>query len=690
MLFDLTPLPAGPVALEQALEALTDDQLVALARNVRLVIDPSKRISPRQQMARALAVRTGLGRAEAWTASERALVAQLVLARGRLFCDELEHAQRLGEQGWIFSVRDEERTQLVMPLAFQLTLPWIERESPRSARVLLAQTSDANVNLLARHFQPRAIGLPRALALEPVLGALVDPGSVRGLMGELGPAETQVLRGVVSRGGEVDTEELLDIERQPLRLQTTTGATRARSGVSFELERRGLLLPLPPNRHCLPSEVLGVVAERQLQRLNARRSASLAALADRDEQPSRAQYSLDVAPLAVAISLVARHKRPARRSVGTPKSLIKSLAKQFGADVAAVELVAALCRKIGLWEPIDVVPSMSFGQLGRALFETWKDGAVWDEGRLVAEIQRAGKGTRQPSPGSVVRDVVIEALRAVATDAWVPYALLQQYVFGDVRLLGLDSQQTRFARRTSLEVVAVAEIFDRVLFQSLFALGALDVAEAEPDAEQPGPLVRLNRRGLSFVSDEPTEVVSRAHFVDDHTIAVGSADSLAALLALSDLVEVGDLTGGLNLLLSSHLVEAKLSAGADPHELEQRISAVCPPSSQLADILFHAGERLQPVQFVPCSGFVWLDDPRLLQEVRSKRALAALFVEPSPPGGLLVAADVPWDRLVRRCRAAGIDVRRDEQGTARASASARSASKRTPVVSPGRRISQSS
>jgi hypothetical protein len=80
--------------------------------------------------------------------------------------------------------------------------------------------------------------------------------------------------------------------------------------------------------------------------------------------------------------------------------------------------------------------------------------------------------------------------------------------------------------------------------------------------------------------------------------------------------------------------------------------------------LLSANERLRDVEFVACSGFVWIDDPRLIEQVRQQRGLAALFVEPSPPGGLLVVPGVPWERLVRRCRAAGLELQRrgDRQG----------------------------
>jgi hypothetical protein len=45
--------------------------------------------------------------------------------------------------------------------------------------------------------------------------------------------------------------------------------------------------------------------------------------------------------------------------------------------------------------------------------------------------------------------------------------------------------------------------------------------------------------------------------------------------------------------------------------------------------------------------------------LRTRRATQELFVDPSPPGGLLVAAGVDIDRLARRCRTIGVEILAD-------------------------------
>jgi hypothetical protein len=42
--------------------------------------------------------------------------------------------------------------------------------------------------------------------------------------------------------------------------------------------------------------------------------------------------------------------------------------------------------------------------------------------------------------------------------------------------------------------------------------------------------------------------------------------------------------------------------------------------------------------------------------LRTRRPTQELFVDPSPPGGLLVTAGTDLDRLARRCRTIGVEV----------------------------------
>ena len=56
------------------------------------------------------------------------------------------------------------------------------------------------------------------------------------------------------------------------------------------------------------------------------------------------------------------------------------------------------------------------------------------------------------------------------------------------------------------------------------------------------------------------------------------------------------------------------------------------------------------------AGFLWVEDPEVRELLRSRRQTADLFVDPSPPAGLLVQAGVELERLARRCRSLGVEL----------------------------------
>lgn len=99
-----------------------------------------------------------------------------------------------------------------------------------------------------------------------------------------------------------------------------------------------------------------------------------------------------------------------------------------------------------------------------------------------------------------------------------------------------------------------------------------------------------------------------------------------------------------------------LSAGFEADALRQRIEAVAPMPETLSRTLAAASVVLGRGSFVPACGFLWVDDPNVLELLRTRRSTAELFVDPSPPGGLLVSAQVDLERLTRRCRTVGVEI----------------------------------
>jgi hypothetical protein len=95
--------------------------------------------------------------------------------------------------------------------------------------------------------------------------------------------------------------------------------------------------------------------------------------------------------------------------------------------------------------------------------------------------------------------------------------------------------------------------------------------------------------------------------------------------------------------------------------LRQRIEAVAPLPDTLSRTLAQASLVVGRATFVSSAGFLWVEDGNVRELLRSRRATAELFVDPSPPAGLIVQQGVDLDRLSRRCRTVGVEILVDGQ-----------------------------
>jgi hypothetical protein len=99
-----------------------------------------------------------------------------------------------------------------------------------------------------------------------------------------------------------------------------------------------------------------------------------------------------------------------------------------------------------------------------------------------------------------------------------------------------------------------------------------------------------------------------------------------------------------------------LAEGIDAGLMRERLEALVPLNDELSGALDEAATIVGRATLAAASAFLWVDDPDVRDMLRLTAAVADMFVEPSPPGGLLVAAGVDAERLVRRCRALGVEV----------------------------------
>ncbi len=653
------------VRLVDVLKALPEAELNSLVSRLGVRIDPAKRLDPPQQIARALVALPDLRDPSRLPSPSVELLHRIAEARGRLVVASVPPAlQPLVERGIVFArLAKNGHVELLLPSAYVVQLRSWEGEDPRGVRALIAQAPFETMSAIAAHYLGRPATPPVALSLEAAWEVLGDPDRLEEEIGKLSSTERRVLEGVEQLGGEVDTEELLELEREPLRLRTASGASPSRRGVGFSLERRGLLIPVHPNRHVVPTEVGRIVGASRNAEREARRAQVRTFVTEGDHAPRRARFSLDPAPLAMALALAAREPgNEVRTGIGTPKSLVAKLATRFGRDPQHVALLVALSRAIGLWDPSTTslhgpTGALTLHDLSSQLFAAWHKGGAWDEGRAEPEILRLPIEQRDSSASGVVRELILGALRDLGESRWIPWKSLEGYLSTDHRMAGVERLLRRWAERAGVEPISAMEVARRVVLESLPALGILDLGEDDDRSEDPTTALRLTPRGRALVADrEPPSEETPSKFLDTHVLRVGKTAKVGAIFGLYGFVDISRVDDTLDLVVAPQTLARALSVGVEADTLKQRIEAVAPLPESLSRTLEQASVVVGRGTFAPSSGFLWVDDANVRELLRTRRATADLFVEPSPPGGLLVAPNVDVDKLARRCRTVGIEI----------------------------------
>ncbi len=229
------------IRLEDVLRQLPERELTSLIHRSRIRIDEAKRIDVPSQVARGLLMQPEVRDPSQLPGPTRELVYRIAEARGVLYVTELPPGLELLVARGICYVRRHEHDvlELLLPIAFMVQMRLWSGEDPRGVRALLSQLTADVAQSIASQYLGRSATPPLALALEPAWEVLTDPSELAVQIDQLAPLERKLLRAIEEVGGEVNTEELLELEREPLRLRGATGATPSRRGVGFALERRG-------------------------------------------------------------------------------------------------------------------------------------------------------------------------------------------------------------------------------------------------------------------------------------------------------------------------------------------------------------------------------------------------------------------------------------------------------------------
>ncbi len=664
-----------PLRLVDILKALPNAELDSLVSRLGVRIDPAKRLDPPAQLARSLVALPELRDPNRLPQPSVELLHRVAEARGVLVVSTIPPAlQPLAERGIVFAQKaGKNSVELVLPAAYLVQLRSWEGEDPRGIRALLAQAPFETVSAIAGHYLGRPATPPIALSLETAWETLGDPDKLAEEIEKLSATERRVLEGVEELGGEVDTEELLELEREPLRLRTASGATPSRRGVGFSLERRGLLIPVHPNRHVVPTEVGRIIGAARHAEREARREQVRTFVHEGDHAPRRARFSQDPAPLAMALALAAREPgNEVRPGIGTPKSLVSKLGTRFGREPYQVALLAALSRAVGLWDASAISSSAPPGSLqlhdlAKLLFTAWRRGGAWDEARVEPETLRLPAEQRDSSASSVVRELVLEALRDLAENRWIPWTSLEGYLSTDHRIPGVDRLLRRWAERVGVEVPEPMGVARRIVLESLPALGIIDLGEVDSDesgedvssdrGSVPALALRLTPRGRALIAEKAAPSDGEASkFLDTHVLRLGPTAKVSHVLGIGGFVDVGRVAEHLELVIAPQTLARALSAGYEADSLRQRIEAVAPLPETLSRTLAQASVVVGRGSFVASIGFLWIDDPNVRELLRTRRSTAELFLDPSPQGGLLVSSQVDVERLARRCRTVGVEV----------------------------------
>ena len=659
------------IGLVQILRSLPKKEFASLVRRIDVAVDPAKRIDVPAQVARALLLSAELRDPARLGHQAAELMFRMAEAGGRLRVDAPPPGlDLLLARGLVFHcqfagapVSTRGGVELCLPIAFMLQLKSWSGEDTRSARALLSQVSQEVATSIASHYLGRTAAPPLSLALEDAFVVLTTPEKLSTELQNLPPQERKLLHSVEEVGGEVDTEELLEMEREPVRLRGAAGATPSRRGVGFSLERRGFLVPVHPNRHIIPTEVaLLVGAERLAEREELRRRIR-DQVAREDYIPQRARFAHDLTPLAVGLAMAVQSgEGEIRPGVGTPKSLISKMSTRFGRSPDSIALTSALSRIAGLWGEAsltaDAPPgALRLGEVGHLLYKVWRRGAAWDESRPNGELLRVQGEAREAGAVGVVRSIVVEALQELGDGQWAPWGAFAQYLAADGRTPGLTRLLQKQAQKLGIELAEPIEIARRMALETLPVLGVVDLAEPDEGDRVVGPMLRITPRGRAWLAGHALSTDDGGgKFIDSQTLRVGNAARLAHVMELNALTEVGNVEGDLDLILTPRTLALAIGTGLDPAILRTRLEAIATLPDPIERQLTQASTVLGRAEFVEAAGFIWIDDPEVRRMLSTRRSTADLFVNPSPPSGLLVAAGVDLDKLSRRCRTLGVEI----------------------------------
>jgi hypothetical protein len=635
--------------LVDVLASLDAKRFERLCRRRGVRIDERKRLSDAEQAARQLADWARVVRIAELPEPARS-VAHFLATHG-----EGADRRELGggvlplmEQDLVFAVPGAPE-RVAMPADYRVQLAPHPGEDRASARALLAmQSEEVQTQLGAQLLGRRPVG-PAALWLGRVLERLESPKRLEALLGELSPKQRRLLEAVEARGGQLETDELLELEKSPVRVQLAGGAALPTRSASHQLFVRGLLLPRARGLWAVPTEVAERVGAARRAAERARRRELLAKVAeDEDLSPARARLGEDPGPATVALlaALDARGALPSGpRAVR--RSVLEAVAREVGVGAVTAEMLVVLARAAGAR-----TARAELRDLGALLFRTWREGGAWDEARVDADVHRAREEVaRAPTPTRGLREVLLELLEAMPAERFAPVDEVSRTAARDLRNAGAVRLLERAAgrRRDAFEMEPVA-VVRRVALESLPGLGAVDRGRVEGRE-----VIRLSIRARRWLAGERHGSGDEARWAGGGRLRVGGAARVGDVLAAAAGAHALVAEGGLSLRVDADSAARGLERRLSADELRERLEALASPLDPAAERALVAAERDRVrVRAVAVSALLPIEDPALRERVASDPELREMLLAEPFDGGLLVRAGVPRTRLARALARLGI------------------------------------
>jgi hypothetical protein len=215
----------------------------------------------------------------------------------------------------------------------------------------------------------------------------------------------------------------------------------------------------------------------------------------------------------------------------------------------------------------------------------------------------------------------------------------------------------RWAQRVGVDAPDPEEIARRVALGSLRLLGAVDLGDADDDGSV-GQTLRITPRGRAYLRDAPESQPSGepSRFLDHQALRIGPSSQVGSVIAVAPLVEVGAVGAALDVLVTPQTLSHALSAGFEADVLQARLETLAQLPDPIARTLAQASAVVGRAEFVPTAGFLWVEDPEVRELLRTRRQTVDLFVDTSPPSGLLIQSGVDLERIARRCRSLGVEL----------------------------------